>query len=183
MKDFIANSTLAQLSDRMKKLNGALNYFWIQWRDKYLLELRVAHKNSNCGRKWCSSVTVGNMVVVHDVSLPRGFWKLGKIEKVIPGRDGRVHGAMVRLSTGSGVLRRPIQLLYLLEVHCEGVSSATNSTGDGAKEVEPTTEPEDRQSLETKTVRKLMTFPLWTVMFLPPLLVPEEQPQFRPEIV
>lgn len=148
-EDFTANPTSTQLSDRVKRLNGALNYFWSRWRDEYLLELRDAHRNANRGRVPCSSVSVGDMVVVHDASLPRGFWKLGKIKEVIPGRDGRVRGAVVRLSSGSVVLRRPIQLLYPLEVHSDSVNSATNSPGDGVKEDETTAEPEDPQLPET----------------------------------
>lgn len=150
-EDFTANPTSTQLSDQMKRLNGALNYFWARWRDEYLLELRDAHRNANRGRVWCSSVSVGDVVVVHDASLPRGFWKIGRIEEVIPGRDGRVRGAVVRLSTGSGVLRRPIQLLYPLEVHSDGVSSTTNSPGDCAKEDETTAESGDPQSPQTST--------------------------------
>jgi hypothetical protein len=59
-----------------------------------------------------SSVFIGDMVVVHDKSLLRGLWKVGKVNEVIPGRDGKVRGVVVRLSSRSGMLRRPIQLLH-----------------------------------------------------------------------
>ena len=61
-------------------------------------------------------ISPGAIVVVHDEGLPRGGWKLGKVEKVLPGRDGQIRGAVVRLGTRSTVIRRPVQLLYPLEV-------------------------------------------------------------------
>ena len=74
-------------------------------------------------------------MIVHDEGLPRGFWKLGKIEKVIAGRDGRIRGAVVRLPAQGrqqSLLHRPVQLLYPLEVHGsnkdlrDGVHTAMN---------------------------------------------------------
>lgn len=79
----------------MKRLNGAPNYFWARWHDEYLLELRDAHRNANHSHVPSPSVSVGDVVVVHEEGLPQGFWKLGKIEEVIPGRDGKVRGAVV----------------------------------------------------------------------------------------
>lgn len=119
-----------QLNERVKRLNGALNHFWDRWRTEYLVELREAHRQAYRNKTQPSSVVVGDMVIVHDEKLPRGFWKVGKIEEVIPGRDGRVRGATIRLSSGTGVLRRPVQLLYPLEVHHE-VASPANSESTG----------------------------------------------------
>jgi len=42
-------------------------------------------------------------------------WPLAVIEELIPGRDGEVR--LVRLRTASGVLLRPIQRVYPLEIH------------------------------------------------------------------
>lgn len=61
-------------------------------------------------------------MVVHDDTKRRGFWKLGKVEKTLPGRDGLVRGAVVRVYTGgkrSKLFRRPLPRLYPLEVSCE----------------------------------------------------------------
>ena len=112
-EDFTTSPSPTQLSDRVKRLNSALNHFWTRWRDEYLLD---------------SSVSVGDMVVIHDESLPRGFWKLGRVEEVISGQDGKIRA--VRLSSGTGTLRRPIQLLYPLEVHGEGVTPVSANPCD-----------------------------------------------------
>ena len=85
------------------------------------------------------------MVVVHDENLPRGFWKLGRINEVIPGRDGEVRGAVVRLSSGRGILRRPSQLLYPLEVR----SGDNTATSEDTRE-DSTTASDDPPSESTE---------------------------------
>lgn len=137
--EFSVGSTSSQLNQRVKKLNGVLNYFWNRWRDEYLIELRETHRQAHRSRAQPSSVLVGDMVIVHDDSLPRGFWRVGKIEKTIPGRDGKVRGATVRLSSGTGVLRRPIQLLYPLEVHHDDSDNVENQDDDNMSTVSEAT--------------------------------------------
>jgi len=44
-------------------------------------------------------------------------WPLAVVEELIPGRDGEVR--LVKLRTASGVLLRPIQRLYPLEIYEE----------------------------------------------------------------
>ena len=62
----------------------------------------------------------GDIVIVHDDTLPRGHWKLGKIQEVYVGKDGLPRSALVKLATRDRqhtLLKRPLQLLYPLEVH------------------------------------------------------------------
>ena len=64
---------------------------------------------------------VGDIVLVHDQNHPRTFWRLAKVEKLIESSDNKVRGARVRVgskSVRSSILRRPVQLLYPLEVQC-----------------------------------------------------------------
>ena len=44
-------------------------------------------------------------------------WPLAVVEELIPGRDGEVR--LVKLRTASGVLLRPIQRVYPLEIYEE----------------------------------------------------------------
>jgi hypothetical protein len=73
------------------------------------------------------TVSVGDVVIIHDDS-PRGFWRLGLVDRLIEGRDNEVRGAVVRVKSGQGAssfLKCPIQRLYPLEVrHSE--SDKTN---------------------------------------------------------
>ncbi|KAL3248980.1 hypothetical protein MRX96_056236 [Rhipicephalus microplus] len=62
--------------------------FWRRWRREYLLELRS-----------------GASVPANDI----------EIKETFKGRDGRVRACSLKLSGGT-VVKRPIQLLYPLEV-------------------------------------------------------------------
>ena len=39
---------------------------------------------------------VGDIVLIHD-DKPRGFWKLGRVEEIIVGRDGHIRGAVLEV--------------------------------------------------------------------------------------
>ena len=49
-----------------------------------------------------------------DECLPRDQWRLGRVIRVVPGRDGLVRTVEVRTGTTASLVR-PIQKLYLLE--------------------------------------------------------------------
>ena len=60
-----------------------------------------------------------DVVIVHDDSMPRGLWKLGRIQELFTGQDGLPCSALVRVSARDQqhtLLKRPLQLLYPLEV-------------------------------------------------------------------
>jgi hypothetical protein len=42
------------------------------------------------------------IVILHEDKRPRGFWWMGRIEETIPGGDGLVRSAIVRVSAGKG---------------------------------------------------------------------------------
>ena len=107
-----------ELSKRMNHLSNIMNHFWRRWRDEYLVELRDSHRHS-AKDTVPTPVAVGEIVVVHDEDLPRGFWKLARVESLVTGADRLVRGATIKVKTEgrrSSVLRRPIQRLYPLEI-------------------------------------------------------------------
>ena len=114
------------LTKRMRHLNNILDRFWKRWRTEYLAELRESHRYVKKSRG-TTQLSVGDIVVIHDDSKRRGFWNLGKVERTLPGRDGQVRGAVVRVYTGgkrSKLFQRPIQRLYPLEVNCHRESQS-----------------------------------------------------------
>ena len=82
-----------------------------------MLSLREFH---NLAIKGCSlDVSKGTVVSAQEDNQPRGSWKLGKIEEVYTGNDGKVRGCKVKVITNTGkpsFINRPINRLYLLEV-------------------------------------------------------------------
>jgi len=128
-EEFTVAPTSGQLSKRVRRLNDLLNHFWTRWRSEYLTELREAHRQANRNRAVDSSIVVSDVVVIHEENIPRGFWKLGRVEAVISGRDGKIRGAIVRLSSGSGILCRPVQLSYSLGVRSDAGDSDDDDLG------------------------------------------------------
>ena len=71
------------------------------------------------GNRTCTSVTVGDIVILKNDSTSTAFWKLGKVEQLIPGKDGKVRAAIVKVSSSNGktqLLKRVIQHLVPIEV-------------------------------------------------------------------
>ena len=116
-EDFEVNSN--QLSRRLKHLNGVINHFWSRWRSEYLSELREHHQYAAGRPSQLAHIAVGEVVIIKDDKIPRSFWKLGRIQEVIRGKDGVARGALLKVAARgdqSTQLRRPVQLLYPLEI-------------------------------------------------------------------
>ena len=83
--------------------------------------IRDCHRHTGLTSGSHPPVTVGDIVLVHDQDHPRTFWRLAKVEKLIESSDNKVRGARVRVGSKNGrssILRRPVQLLYPMEVQC-----------------------------------------------------------------
>ena len=48
-----------------------------------------------------NTITVGGIVILKNDSTSRAFWKLGKVEQLIPGKDGKVRAAIVKVAKGN----------------------------------------------------------------------------------
>ena len=79
------------LQRRARHLNNVINHFWKRWNKEYLLELRNAHRYPSTSQQF-SSAREGDIVVIQDPNMPRGFWKVARITKLLMGKDGRARG-------------------------------------------------------------------------------------------
>ena len=70
----------SQLTKRMKHLVSVLNHFWRRWKSEYLSELRESHRHGAKNAR-NTHIAAGEVVIIHDDSLPCGLWKLGWIRK------------------------------------------------------------------------------------------------------
>ena len=102
----------AEITRRWKYRQRLTTSFWNAWRKDYLLDLKSAHR---CDTPTPTPLKVGDVVLIGEDNTPRQTWRLGRITELFTGRDGLVRSCMVRTPTGT-LLRRPIQLLYCLEI-------------------------------------------------------------------
>ncbi|CAB3989653.1 Tetratricopeptide repeat 28 [Paramuricea clavata] len=123
-EDFQVDLSTNDLNKRVRYLNDIIEHFWRRWRNEYLVELRNAHKSPKKTVEK-SSVEVGDIVLVHDENHPRSFRRIGRIKELVNSTaDGksRARGAVVQAMSKKGkvtTLRRPLQLLYPMEINCK----------------------------------------------------------------
>lgn len=56
-------------------------------------------------------------MIVKGDSTPRAFWRLARVEELLPGKDGKTRSAIIKLGGGNlSTTRRPIELLIPIEV-------------------------------------------------------------------
>ena len=100
---------------RQKHLNLVIDHFWKRWRREYITELGEHHH----GRKKSEKRRVqGDVVCIHADLKSHQNWKVEVVQKLIPGRDGRVRAAFVCLVSGGKCMEfcRPVERLYPIEV-------------------------------------------------------------------
>ena len=108
------------LIKRAKHLNNTVNHFWNRWEKEYLQELCNARRYPS-KRQQFSAVQEGRHNCVQDPDLPRGFWKVARVTRLLTGKDGQHRGAVLRVAARGEqetTLQRPLQLLYPLEINC-----------------------------------------------------------------
>ena len=70
--------TINQQSQRVQQIT---QHFWTRWRNEYLTSFKQFHR---CKRKDCHNVKVGDVVLVHNISL-KNKWPLAIVEELIIG--------------------------------------------------------------------------------------------------
>ena len=139
--------TPGSLTRRAAHLAKTLRKFWRRWKREYLQELREFHRASQ-RRESSSSLQTGQVVTVYDEGHPRGLvWRLGRIEELCPGADGKIRGMHVRVISKGGqvkIIQRPIQHIYPMEVRSRSTDeeveiggSHSTSTADGSDPIRP----------------------------------------------
>ena len=121
--------------------------------------LREAHRRR--ATKDRPPIKVGEVVLLEDQDKPRGFWRLARVEKLLTGKDDKVRGAEIRVSTPTGrptTPRRPVQALYSLEIshplEDEPTGESCDIQGEGTEvTTTPTSEATVKQP-RTRSTRK-----------------------------
>ena len=114
-----------------QRLKNALDHFWGKWR----IDLREQQKNKGQSSKE-PLIKVGDIVLVHDEKVPRHLWQLGKVEQLIPSRDNKVRGALVRTPNHS-ILKRSVSRLYPVETGPDNISNLVKRASVNRKSCSP----------------------------------------------
>ena len=119
-------TSTSSLLDLWKKGQRRLDQFWKSWKDDYLLSLRETHTVNLRQRRILAptSPAVGDVVLIKE-DLPRANWRLGKIQEIHTSADDQVRSATV-LTADRRLLKRPVSLLYPIEIQQDTVQSKTN---------------------------------------------------------
>jgi len=115
-------STKHSLTKKSHHHIHALQQLTNQWRREYLIELKersqVGSKGSNKRRISIVDLVL-LLVLLKNDCMRRAFWKLGKVEEPIPGKNGNGRAAVEKVANNSGRLshqRRVAQQLAPIEV-------------------------------------------------------------------
>ena len=109
------------LRKRAKYLARCKEMVWNRWSKEYVRALREQHRRA--GGVQTPHPKVGDVVIIRGDSKNRNHWKLGVVEELIQGRDGKTRGAKVK--TSNGILERATQHLSPLELSCDHPPPAT----------------------------------------------------------
>ena len=105
------------LGRKIKHLLKTSEKFWKPWKKEYLHELREFQHFYPTSKGAKDLVRKGQTDTVYDEGQPRGLWKVGRIERVIQGPDGKIQSARVR------VMDNPLcwSDLYSMCIHLKSV--------------------------------------------------------------
>ena len=98
---------------RWRHVQYLAQQFWYRWKREYLLSLQSRQRWTRTSR----NVQLGDVVLLADQDVPRGQWRMGKVVKVFPSRDGLVRKALVKTSTS--VYMRPINKMVLISTESD----------------------------------------------------------------
>ena len=87
-----------------------LSHFWNRWRKEYVTSLRENQRLTK--QRHSTNIEKNDVVIIYEDKQPRHLWKLGRVINVIPGRDGRVRGANVKVGKSGAIIRRPVNRLF-----------------------------------------------------------------------
>ena len=109
---------IADAKRRLKYLQTCKSKYWNRWSKEYMTSLREHHRIKS-GK--ANTIEVGDIVLIKDDNLPRNMWKIGKVIKLIQGKDEITRGVTLKTITKGNTyeIDRPVQKLCPLELKTE----------------------------------------------------------------
>lgn len=121
-------STYKPFTRRARHYKSLLQQSTKKWRREYLTSLREQSSVSNKGND-ARDISIGDVVLLKSDSTTRCYWKLAKVEELIPGIDGRVRVAVFTTTRRDKLpvyLRRVVQ--HLIPIEVKAINEVTHST-------------------------------------------------------
>ena len=112
-----ANSDKSTLTKRAQYLETLLVRMFNRWKREYLTALRERTEMKQ--NKLRRIPELGDIVTIHNDKIARQNWKLGKITRLLPGKDNIVRAVEIRTVDKSGkpiIIKRSVSHLYPIEV-------------------------------------------------------------------
>lgn len=143
-----------------KSTQKFIDEYWKLFQKFYLNSLQERYKSTHKHGKPSveKSPEIGEIVIIQEDNLPRGYWKLGKIFELIQSSDKLIRSAKVQLSDGK-IITRPVNSLYPLEIRSETTQNSKVAESKNNLEIKN----EFRRTTRSMTKKKEQTF-LVTVM-------------------
>ncbi|GFS55676.1 uncharacterized protein TNCV_131851 [Trichonephila clavipes] len=113
-----------KLSKRIKYRRKLFNDLRQRFRKEYLSDL-IQKFNEKSSRE----PKVGEIVLIGEDNKKRLFWPMARIIELIPGRDGKIR--TVKLKTQHGIVLRPVQRVYPLEIRANENCVTEKIAGEG----------------------------------------------------
>ena len=84
-EDITEINTAENSAKRWRHMNQIIGRFWRKWQKEYLINLRESLKMKTS--KKSLKINVGGAVSIFEERLQRRHWKVGKVLKIIRGKD------------------------------------------------------------------------------------------------
>lgn len=120
-------STYKPFTRRARHYKSLLQQSTKKWRREYLTSLREQSSVSNKGND-ARDISIGDVVLLKSDSTTRCYWKLAKVEELIPVIDGRVRVAVFKKTSRDErpvYLRRVVQ--HLIPIEVKAINEVTHS--------------------------------------------------------
>ena len=155
--DVQPNEAKDDVTRRAKYMTTLRKQLWDRWSKEYLLNLREHHRVHKGSRK---EVSIGDVVILNETGKPRSQWRLGKIVKLLTGKDGYTRGVELEVADKKGQrkrLQRPLQLLYSLEIKEQRSDPEADHEEQAGTTEEKRARPRRAAAMDADWRRRLMT--------------------------
>ncbi|KAL1477088.1 hypothetical protein MTO96_036033 [Rhipicephalus appendiculatus] len=110
LQDLQTRLYIGEVEDAWRSRCKLWRAWWKRWHREYIKEIGATVKAKT---RQARPLSQGDMVLIEDKG-PRTFWKMCRVEKIYPGRDGITRACLLRTGNKE-LLRRSVNHIYPLE--------------------------------------------------------------------